>query len=82
MYLCIHILKHTKVGSGPIFGADILLEPMGSVLLSDATDDADLAKEVFLGAMVVDEHHECTPICMMERDEIWRLDGERRRKEC
>ena len=28
---------------------------MHSVLLSDATDDADLAKEVFLGAMVVDE---------------------------
>lgn len=49
-------IKRTKVGSGPIFGAAILLEPiMHSVLLSDATDDADLAKEVFLGAMVVDE---------------------------
>ena len=48
-------IKRTKVGSGPIFGAAILLEPMHSVLLSDATDEADLAKEVFLGAMVVDE---------------------------
>ena len=49
-------IKRTKVGSGPIFRAAILFEPiMHSVLLSDATDEADLAKEVFLGAMVVDE---------------------------
>ena len=44
---------------------------MHSVLLSDATDDADLAKEVFLGAMVVDEQHECR-----DRDEKWRGRGQ------